>query len=204
MRSLIQFLAESKGADIKDRKWARFFGDDYGKDVSLKKVQWRTKKFLKDFKDDISEKSFDFLNKLAVLKQEDYDARSKFQANFYKEKEYYFDYSIEVANISNAIVNKLSSKVVSKEFDLTLQKAIGLNSPSAKGEESYYDCSANGFGTTTHLIISFYSSDKEEFFKVFNYVADILNEIGEEILSYEDNYKDRDAIRQRLRRNKGE
>jgi len=214
MKSLIQFLTESQGAALKDRKWARFFGDDYGKDVTIKKKQWRTKKFLKDFKDDISEKSFDFLNKLAVLQQEEIsDSRSSLECNFYNKdefKEYYCNFYVHANNIPDSIGKKLHPEVVGKKFNLDLNEPVGLRNPSGfkrfeKTKENQqtlamYSCDTSGFGVTDSLYIAYHSPDKEDFFKVFNYIADTLLEIGDDILSFHDDYKDKDAIRYRKER----
>ena len=109
MKSLLDFLTESKGADLKDRKWSRFFGDEYSKDTDIKKIQWRAKKFLKDNKDSISEKSYDFLMKLATLANSTWmDRRSHFSASYSKEwDEWDFDFNITSANMPDSIKNRL-------------------------------------------------------------------------------------------------
>ena len=174
----------------------------------MKKSQMRTKKFLKEYKNDISEVAYDFLMKLATLKEESYDDRATLSIGCADhgdgDKEYYFDFNISVNNLKNAIYNKLSSKVVSKKFGFKLQKAIGLHDPDARSEKTFYSCDGHGFGTTTQILLSCYGPDKEEFFAIFNYVAETLNDIADDILNFEDNYKDREAVKQRQDRLKKE
>ena len=198
MKSLLDFILESKGADLKDRKWSRFFGDEYGKDVNLKKQEWRAKKFLKDYKENISEKAYDFLSKLATnRKSESFEYRSYFGASFFEKwNEYEFNFNITANNIPDAIGKKLHPSVVAKKFNLELKKQVGLRNDRAGN----YSCDGSSFGTADSLSINFHEEDKDKFFEIFNYVADTLAEIGDDILSYEDDYKDKEIIDDKRRK----
>lgn len=198
MKSLLNFLLESKGAALKDRKWDRFFGDEYDKETDLKKEQWRTKKFLKDNKDDISENAYDFLMQLATLRKSRYmERRSSFSAFYYKEwDEWTFDFHIAADNIPKAVETKLHPNTVAKRFKLQLKKQIGLWNDHAGN----YSCDGSAFGTTGRLTISFHEKDKAKFFEMFNYVADTLNEIKDAILSYTDDNADEEQIKDKRRR----
>ena len=198
MKSLLNFLLESKGAALKDRKWDRFFGDEYDKETDLKKEQWRTKKFLKDNKDDISENAYDFLMQLATLRKSRYmERRSSFSAFYYKEwDEWTFDFHIAADNIPKAVETKLHPNTVAKRFKLQLRKQVGLWNDHAGN----YSCDGSAFGTTGRLTISFHEKDKAKFFEMFNYVADTLNEIKDAILSYTDDNADEEQIKDKRRR----
>lgn len=78
MKNIIDFLFESRGADIKDRKYSRFFGDELNRPKNLKDRILKTKKFLKDYDSYINNDIKDFLLKLAENKKYSSDSRSNF------------------------------------------------------------------------------------------------------------------------------
>ena len=201
MKDIKTFLLESKGADIKDRKNSRFFGDDLTKSRNVKNAQIKTKKFLKEFKDDIDENVYDFLKKLATNTQGEYDHRS----NMFAEFDTYGDYPVYEANfrihcdsLPSSIENKLSTNSIKGNFKM---KDGVVNSPTIFTKDIYYSESEDKFGNTVSLSINLLTKNKTPnkklFFDIFNFIAKTLNEVGDNILSYNDEDKDREIMRER-------
>ena len=201
MKDIKTFILESKGADIKDRKNSRFFGDDLTKPKNLKHDELLTKKFFKEFRDDINKDIYDFLEKLATNRQGEYDQRSTVFAGFDTYEDYptyEANFRIHCDSLPSAIENKLSTNSIKGNFKM---KDGVVNSPTIFTKDIYYSMSTSGFGNTTSLIINLLTKNKTPnkklFFDIFNFIGEILNEVGDDILNYHDEDKDREIRRER-------
>ena len=197
MKTIKNYILESKGAPLVNRTWDRFFGDDLSKPIGLKHAQARAIKFLKENKDQLNDEEYNFLTKLATNKFGQYDARSYCVLNKHDSRNYtryIFDFTINTNNLSDSIKNQLSSKVIAKKFNLELTKNVGLWADSAGG----YDCNIHGFGVTQTLYIRYSTHNGENeklFWDLIHYICETLLPIKDDILNFKDEYKDKEVVK---------
>lgn len=206
MKDIVTFLLESRGADIRDRKNSRFFGDDLSKPRSIKNEQTRTKKFLKDNESKIDKDVYDFAVKLATNQQGNYDSRS--HINIFVDKYddftiYNCDMYIHCDAMSKAIENKLSLASISRKFNIkdNSKKTFSISTNSIYDKDIKYVISSSDFGDTARLDLSLGTRGKTPneklFFDMFNFILITLSDFKEEILNYYEDYKDKDVIKDR-------
>lgn len=205
MKDIVKFLLESQGADIKDRKYARFFGDELNKPRNVRTAITKTKKFLKDFTADIDDKIKDFVEKLAENREYSSDERSNITASFYeKYNVYYAEFRINFVSMPNSLINKLSAKSIKNKYKLTDPETNKReNYDSIYDPELSYRVYQTQFGNDCTLDIAFETRidndpnsmpNKELFFDVFNYVGQTLLPYSEDILNYYSEYHDKEAV----------
>ena len=191
MRNLVDFLFESKGADVKDRTADRFYGDKLNRPRDLKTRISKTNKTLNSLKDCFTDEEFEMLKKLADNPQERYDDRSYIEA-YYSDKHDYFtgSFDINMTNMSKSLKNQLSAEVIKKNIS----------------ENVHVHLSSHTFGTTAGLRIYLNNepADKQEFADAFKYVLKCITPVFDDIINYKDEYKDNDQIKDRARRKMNE
>lgn len=189
MKNLVDFLFESKGADIKDRTADRFYGDKLNRPRDLKTRISKTIKTLKKLKEFFTEEEFEMLMKLADNSQERYDDRSYIEV-YYGEKYNYYtgSFDLTMTNMPKSIQKQLSTDVIKK------------NIPSSV----HINISGNSFGTTgrVRVYLNNEPANEEEFAAAFKYVLKVISPVFDDILNYKDDYKDDDQVKSREWRNK--
>ena len=185
-------LNESAGAALDQRSVERFFGDKYGRDRKLKTAISKSLHALKTFKSEFTSEQYDMLEKLIDNPENEFDYRSK--ASVYDVDKYgAFEFVLTANNFPRAIINKLDDVTVNKIF-----KDLG------KG----YRISMNGFGVTQTLLISIEWENvlndgkwlsREDAVKLTKYVLDAIAPIFNDILSWREEGKERDAFARRNR-----
>lgn len=193
MKNLLDFLLESRGADIDKRTADRFFGDKYDRERELKTTISKSIKALKSLKEKFTDKEYEMLTKLADNKMTQYDDRSNvtISNHVFNDNSSYvgFSFNLSMLNFPKAILNKLSDELIVKKF----------------GEIRRLSCNCRGFGAiyTAYININGYDKDpdsfedKERAIKIVKYVLETIEPIFDDIISYKDDSKDDDAIKRR-------
>lgn len=184
-------LDESAGAALDQRSVERFFGDKYGRDRNLKTTISKSLRVLKSFKSDLTSEQYNMLEKLIDNPENEFDYRSKATMHNINGKYGEFRFILTSNNFPNAIINKLDDVNVNKMF-----KNIG------KG----YRTSLSGFGVTQTLIIGIeWDSEEdrwlnlEDAIKLVKHVLDTIAPIFNDILSWREEGKEKDAFARRGR-----
>lgn len=193
MKTLLDFLLESRGADIDKRTADRFFGDKYDRDRELKTTISKSIQALKTLKEKFTDKEYEMLTKLADNKMTQYDDRSNvtISNHTFKDNSSYigFSFALSMFNFPKAILNKLSAELIQKKC----------------GDIRHLSCNCHGFGAiyTTYININGYDKDpdsvkdKERAIKATKYVLETIEPIFDDIITYKDNSKDEDAVSRR-------
>lgn len=191
MKNLLDFLLESRGADIDKRTADRFFGDKYNRDRELKTTISKSIRDLKSLKEKFTDKEYEMLTKLADNKMAQYDDRSTvtISNHTFKDNSSYisFEFALSMFNFPKAILNKLSADLISKKY----------------GDIRRLSCNCHGFGAiyTAYISVNGYDKDPDSFedkdraINIAKYVLETIEPIFDDILSYKDDSKDEDAVK---------
>lgn len=183
-------LNESAGAALDQRSVERFFGDKYGRDRELKTSISKSIRALKSYKSEFTSDQYDMLEKLIDNPENEFDSRS--YANVSNYGNYgSFNFVLTANNFPRAIISKLDDVTVNKIF-----KNLGEG----------YRTSMNSFGVTQSIMLRvWWREDKddmlnhEDAIKVVKHILDTIAPIFDDILSWREEGKERDAFARRGR-----
>lgn len=184
-------LNESRGADLDKRTFDRFFGDKFGRSRDLKTTISKSIKELKTLKSEFTSEEYDMLEKLIDNKENEYDSRSHVKMYSYGGASAGIEFTLTSNNLSRSIINKLDFA----------EKIVNANNG--------YGISVHSFGVAQTVTIQLHWAQedlgidaykKENGIKYIKYILDTIKPIFEDILSWKDDDKDKDAIRRRDRK----
>lgn len=192
MKSLVDIINESQGAELLKRTGDRFFGDALSKSRDLKNTISKSKKIFKDiFEKELTSDEVKIMETLINNPQYDYDKRSHvtFLHQYIDiagcEGDYYHcEFNLSANNMP---------KSISGIFD---DHNLRRNLP--KDKRIYCRSYSSTFGTTTHITLNYFDSDIEYLVKFIKMVLKTIEPIKDDILNFHDEYQDNnDGIRRR-------
>lgn len=182
--NIINAINESRGAALDKRTGDRFFGDKYNRPRDLKTTISKSLRGLREFESYFTDRQYEMLETL--IDNINYKSDPRSHANFlYKPEKYCVaNFYLVMNNMPRSIINKLSENNIKREFGITNRG---------------YRASVNGFGVTQRLNIeidSDYEStryiDVESGIELIKYVLDIIEPIFDDIISFTEDYHDRE------------
>lgn len=192
MKSLVDIINESQGAELLKRTADRFFGDSLNKSRQLKNTITKSKKIFKDiFEKELTSDEVKMMETLINNPQYDFDKRSHVIFNHQYidmagiEGDYYHcEFDLSANNMPRSIIGIFD--------DHNLRRNL------PKDKKIYYRSYSNTFGTTTHITLSYVDSDIEYLVKFIKMVLKTIEPIKDDILNFHDEYQDNnDGIRRR-------
>lgn len=190
MINLVDFLNESRGADLDKRTNDRFLGDKLNRDPEVKLSIAKTKKTLKELSSNFNSNEMDMLMQLADNQISDYhNSRSYIKFGEFKDSKVKLsscEFTIYMSNMPKSILSQLEDKVIEKKFP-----------------KLHYSVNGNGFGITQSLFVSVYGkdfiddngqSDMDQFLEFIKYVLSVIKPIFKDIIDYKDDYKDGEVV----------
>ena len=181
MKSLVHYLKE--GADLDKRTADRFFGDKLNKDRNTRNTIMKSKKYLKELKDNFSTDEYNKLLTLVDNHMDDtYNSRSHVYITLddYKGDDVYtFVFNFRMNNMPASIQNALSEKVLEHKFG----KYNGVHSSSYINTNiCYLEMSVNGIDGDNSSQIGY--PDIDTMINIVKYIIKTIEPIYDDIISF--------------------
>lgn len=184
MKSLIDIINESQGAELLKRTADRFFGDSLNKSRQLKNTITKSKKIFKDiFEKELTSDEVKTMETLINNPQYDYDSRSHVTFNHQYidiegvEGDYYHcEFELSANNMPKSILGLFD--------DGNLKRHLPKDKMAFC--RSYYST----FGTTTKITLNYFDKDIEYLVKFIKMVLKTIEPIKDNILNFHDEYQD--------------
>ena len=192
MKSLVDIINESQGAELLKRTADRFFGDSLNKSRQLKNTITKSKKIFKDiFEKELTSDEVKMMETLISNPQYDFDRRSHVTFNHQyidivgAEGDYYHcEFNLSANNMPRSIIGIFD--------DHNLRRNL------PKDKRIYCRSYSNTFGTTTNITLSYFDSDIEYLAKFIKMVLNTIEPVKDDILNFHDEYQDNnDGVRRR-------
>ena len=184
MKSLVDIINESHGAELLKRTADRFFGDTLNKSRDLKNTISRSKIVLKEITSELTSDEVKTLEKLINNPNRMYDKRSTmfmWVMEYEGEKYYRCEFNLSCPNMLNSIQSLLSPEVMKRN----------IKSLPKKGILSSVYSNFHYMGNTTQALVQLReANDLQILVDFIKYVLKTIEPVKDDILNYRDDMAD--------------
>lgn len=184
MKSLVDIINESHGAELLKRTADRFFGDVLGKSRDLKNTISRSKIVLKEIAGELTNDEVETLEKLINNPNRTFDKRSSmfmWVMEYEGEKYYRCEFNLFCINMLKSMQSQLTPEVMKRN----------IKSLPKKGILSSVYSNFHSFGNTINASVQLReSNDLQIVVDFIKYVLKTIEPIKDDILNYRDDMAD--------------